>query len=57
MNSNLLPTVREVEAATGKNIAFTGKFLGGDDRVNEMPALATMHTCMLYTITIYKVGI
>lgn len=41
----MLPTVAEVEKKMNKRIAFMGKYLAGDERVNEMPALTTMHIC------------
>jgi peroxidase len=47
LNPNLLPTVAEVEEIIGEKIKFMGEFLAGDERVNEMPALATMHTLMV----------
>jgi peroxidase len=46
-NPNLLPTVKQVAADLGEEIAFMGDFLAGDERVNEMPALATLHTLMI----------
>ena len=49
-NPRLLPTVVEVEAAIGEHIEFMGLFLSGDERVNEMPALTTMHTRKLQLI-------
>lgn len=42
-NPNMLPTVAEVEIKISQRIAFMGKYLAGDERVNEMPALTTMH--------------
>lgn len=44
-NPSLLPTVEEVEERMNKRIAFMGKYLAGDERVNEMPALTSMHIC------------
>ncbi|ODM94302.1 Peroxidasin [Orchesella cincta] len=43
----LLPTVAQVEERTNKKIPFMGKYLAGDERVNEMPALTTMHTLLV----------
>jgi len=44
-NPNFLPLVSDVEESIGEEIKFMGDFLAGDERVNEMPALAAMHTC------------
>ncbi|OXA57165.1 peroxidasin homolog [Folsomia candida] len=43
-NGRLLPPVKQVEEKYKTQIEFMGKFLGGDERVNEMPALTVMHT-------------
>lgn len=43
-NSNYPPTVEELKALN-KTVHFMGTFVAGDERVNEMPALLTLHTC------------
>lgn len=42
-NPSLLPTVKEIENKYRTKIEVMGKFLAGDDRVNEMPGLTVMH--------------
>jgi len=43
-------TVAEAEKRFGVDIPVGGKFLAGDNRVNEMPALTAVHTCKLIDI-------
>jgi len=47
-NSQLIVTVKEVEEKYKTKIEFMGKFLAGDNRVNEMPALTTLHVCKVF---------
>jgi hypothetical protein len=42
-NPRLLVTIAEVEAKYETKIDVMGKFLAGDNRVNEMPALTVLH--------------
>lgn len=54
-NGRLLPPVKQVEEKYKTQIEFMGKFLGGDERVNEMPALTVMHTCQYIIISLFCV--
>jgi len=42
-NFNLMPPVAEIEKIVGYNITYTGTYIGGDNRVNENPSLASFH--------------
>ncbi|CAG7819060.1 unnamed protein product [Allacma fusca] len=46
VNPKMMPEVDQVRALTGEGIEFMGYFMGGDERVNEMPALTVMHTLL-----------
>jgi hypothetical protein len=42
-NPKMLVTVAEIEAKFKTKIDAMGKFLAGDNRANEMPALTALH--------------
>jgi len=46
-DEGLLPAIDVVEMEIGEEIPFPGKFLAGDRRVNENPALTVMHTSII----------
>ncbi len=45
-NPKFLPTVAEIQRTSGEHFEFMGNFYGGEERVNEMPALTVMHTLL-----------